>query len=331
MVMPHDKLAKAVFSQLEHAKAELSSVLPAAVVEKIDWSTLVLVSGEFVDPSLAHLNTDLLYTVRLGSRTACIYVLLEHMSTVERMMPFRLLRYMTKIWSRFEQDNPGKPLPLIIPVVLHHSDKGWTAPVRFGELFEVDDVLRSVVSPFVPDFGFVLDDLTKVDDEALRARAVSELVRLTLLVLQRCRDADDPVGILRPWMDTIVAVLTAPNGVEALSAVAGYIMEASEGRPEELGAFFRELGPKAEEAYVTAAEKLTAQVRAKALEQGRAEGRAEGEAKGQATMLLKQLGLRFGPLSDQVRARVQSAGPDELDRWAEKVLSAATLEELLDA
>ena len=316
MVMPHDKLAKAVFSQLEHAKAELSSVLPAAIVSKIDWSTLVLVSGEFVDPSLTHLHTDLLYTVRIGSRSACIYVLLEHMSTVERTMSFRLLRYMTRVWSRFEQDNPGKPLPVIIPVVLHHSDAGWTAPTQFGELFDVGEELRSVMSPFVPDFKFVLDDLSKVDDEALRARAVTELVRLTLLVLQRCRDAEDPVSVLRPWMSTMVAVLTAPNGVEALSAVAGYIMEASEGRPEELGAFFRELGPRAEEAYVTAAEKLTAQVRAKAL------------VEGQATLLLKQIALRFGPLSEQARARVLSAEPNELDRWGEKVLSASTLDEL---
>jgi hypothetical protein len=251
------------------------------------------------------------------------------MSTVERAMPFRLLRYMTRIWARFEQDSPGEPLPLIVPVVLHHSDKGWTAPTRFGELFEVDDELRDAISPFVPDFGFVLDDLSKVDDEALRTRAVTELVRLTLVVLQRCRDAQDPVGILRPWMSTLVAVLTAPNGVEALSAVAGYIIEASEGRPEDLGAFFRELGPKAEEAYVTAAEKLTAQVRAKALAEGEAKGRVEGRTEGQAALLLKQLGLRFGPLSDQVRARVRAAGPDELDRWAEKVLSATTLEELL--
>jgi predicted transposase/invertase (TIGR01784 family) len=330
MAMPHDKLAKAVFSQLEHARAELCSVLPTSIVEKADWSTLVLVSGEFVDPSLAHLHTDLLYTVNIGSKTACIYVLLEHMSTVERTMPLRLLQYMTKIWSRFERDNPGKPLPLIIPVVLHHSSTGWTAPTQFGDLFDVGE-LRSVASQFVPDFSFVLDDLTMVDDEALRARAVTELVRLTLLVLQRCRDSEDPVTILRPWMSTMVAVLTAPKGVEALSAVVGYIMEASEGRPEELGAFFRELGPKAEEAYVTAAEKLTAQARAKALEQGRAEGEAKGRTEGQAAVLLKQLGLRFGPLSEQVRARVQSAGPDELDCWAEKVLSASTLEDLFGA
>src|SRR6187397_144791 len=99
MSTPHDRLAKAVFSQLEHARAELSAVLPAALVERMDWSTLELLSGEFVDPALKHLHTDLLYTVHVAGGEACIYVLLEHMSTVERTMVLRLLRYMTRVWE----------------------------------------------------------------------------------------------------------------------------------------------------------------------------------------------------------------------------------------
>jgi predicted transposase/invertase (TIGR01784 family) len=322
MSTPHDRLAKAVFSQLEHARSELSAVLPAALVERMDWSTLELLSGEFVDPALKHLHTDLLYTVRVAGRDACIYVLLEHMSTVERTMVLRLLRYMTRVWERFEQDRKGEPLPVIIPVVLHHSEAGWTAPTRFRELLAVEPELSDVVAPFVPDFGFVLDDLSVLDDEALRGRAVTELVRLALVALQRCRGAADPVGVLRPWMSTMVAVLTAPRGVEALSAVARYIMEVSEGSAEELRALFRELGPAAEEAHVpTIAEKIAAE----ALAQGLAKGRAEG----QATLLLKQMTLRFGALPEWVVARVRSATVDELERWAERVLVATTLDDVL--
>ncbi len=128
MQTPHDKLAKTVLSQLEHARSELSCILPTAIVEKVDWDTLTLVSSEFVDPELAHMQSDLLYTARIGGQPACIYLLMEHMSTVERTMALRLLRYMTQIWERFEHDDPKKPLPMIIPVVLHHSDNGWTAP-----------------------------------------------------------------------------------------------------------------------------------------------------------------------------------------------------------
>ena len=103
-------------------------MLPSALVECVDWSTLDLVSGEFVDPQLAHLQSDLLYTVQVDGVHACIYVLLEHQSTVDRYMPLRLLRYRTRIWDRFAQDRAGDLLPVIIPVVLHHSHSGWTAP-----------------------------------------------------------------------------------------------------------------------------------------------------------------------------------------------------------
>jgi hypothetical protein len=57
--------------------------------------------------------------------------------------------------------------------------------------------------------------------------------------------------------------------------------------------------------------------------------RAEGEAKGRAELLLKLLGLRFGPPSAATRARVETATSDQLDAWAERVLTAQTLDDVL--
>ena len=59
------------------------------------------------------------------------------------------------------------------------------------------------------------------------------------------------------------------------------------------------------------------------------EAREEGEAKGRAEILLKQLGLRFGRLSDATQARVEAGTVAELDLWAARVLTAASLEEVL--
>jgi hypothetical protein len=56
---------------------------------------------------------------------------------------------------------------------------------------------------------------------------------------------------------------------------------------------------------------------------------AEGKAEGRAGLLIKLLQLKFGPLSESVVSRVQSAEIDELDRWGELVLSAQSLEEVL--
>lgn len=66
-------------------------------------------------------------------------------------------------------------------------------------------------------------------------------------------------------------------------------------------------------------------------EEGKAEGKAEGVAEGRAEILIKLLGLRFGALPPGAEARIRSAGIDELDRLAARVLTAQTLEDVFAA
>lgn len=61
----------------------------------------------------------------------------------------------------------------------------------------------------------------------------------------------------------------------------------------------------------------------------RIEGEAKGEVKGKAKLLLELLELRFGPPSAATQARLETATPEELDTFAERVLSAKTLQEVL--
>jgi predicted transposase/invertase (TIGR01784 family) len=56
---------------------------------------------------------------------------------------------------------------------------------------------------------------------------------------------------------------------------------------------------------------------------------AEAEAKGEARVVLKLLGLRFGPPSAATRTCVEAATLEQLDAWAERVLTAQTLDEVL--
>ncbi len=64
-------------------------------------------------------------------------------------------------------------------------------------------------------------------------------------------------------------------------------------------------------------------------EQGREEGRQEGIQRGEARILTAQLSLRFGELPATVHQRIEAADADTLLRWSERVLTAATLDEIL--
>jgi hypothetical protein len=55
------------------------------------------------------------------------------------------------------------------------------------------------------------------------------------------------------------------------------------------------------------------------------EGREAGQKKGEVTMPVRVLELRFGPLDETTRAKLDGADADTLRRWGERVLTASTL------
>lgn len=77
---PHDGLFKRIFKDPVHAAGILRSVLPAELVAQLDFSTLELEPGSFIDQHLAERHTDLLFKIRLGTQQV-LFALLEHQST----------------------------------------------------------------------------------------------------------------------------------------------------------------------------------------------------------------------------------------------------------
>jgi hypothetical protein len=102
--------------------------LLADVARRIDWSALRPLPESFIGPELGELRADLVFSVTLDRRDAYLYVLLEHQSRSDRLMPLRILRYMIRIWDEHLRAHPDAVLlPPIVPIVVHHSAKGWKA------------------------------------------------------------------------------------------------------------------------------------------------------------------------------------------------------------
>jgi predicted transposase/invertase (TIGR01784 family) len=323
---PHDALFKAVLGQPEHARGALRSVVPAAVAEAFDWTTLARCPGSVVDPVLTERHTDLLFSVawRDGG-DALVYLLFEHQSTPDGVMAFRLLRYLVRVWERWLVDHPrAKALPVIVPVVLYHGAEPWSVPVAFDALFDIPDAVRPAIAAHVVRFTYLMDDLSKVPDAQLRARAMTALARLVEACFKHARTRADLIDVLAGWADVVRDVVSAPNGLEALTLVMRYILVVNDHvEPEELQAFLeRVVGPDTKDTIMTAGERLIQ----KGVEQGILQGIQQGERK----LLLRQLRQRFGNQVDaNVEARIATASPEQVDTWAQRVLSVTTLTELL--
>lgn len=71
---------------------------------------------------------------------------------------------------------------------------------------------------------------------------------------------------------------------------------------------------------------LTERLLNEGLEKGMQKGRQEGEV----SMMARQLTRRFGPLDEAILQRLQQADSVDLERWADNILDARTLDEVFD-
>jgi putative YhgA-like transposase len=242
-------------------------------------------------------------------------VLFEHQSSSDPWMPLRLLRYMVRIWEHWLEDHEdAKVLPAIVPVVLYHGDERWSAPRAFDAVLDVPEAVRPVLAEHLVRFAYVLDNLSEVPDDWLRAR--DPVTAFVDLCLKHARRGALFVEILSGSGDLMREARRTHGGREALQFVVSYIFTVNDAKHRQAltAVLERESGPEAKDIIMTIAEQFIEQ----------------GIQQGERGALLRLLRKRFGAqVNDDTERRVAAASPEQIALWLERVLSAATLAELL--
>ena len=319
---PHDALFRALVSSPARAGALLMEYLPEPVAGLLDPETPPeAVEGSFVDADAARTQCDALFRVRLRTgHDARIYVLLEHKSGVDAATPLQILKYMVNIWQReIEGGTARDRLPPIVPLVFFHGRGRWTAARSVIEMIDAPEE----IAPLLRDFAYVLHDLGEI--EPLRLSAMPD-VRAGLLALRAVHFEEVPGDLL----DLITGGPVAGSAYER--HIIRYVVEGMNLTPALLEASLRRTQPDRWETLMgTVAEAWIEQGRAEGIAQGIEKGLAEGRAGALEELLLRQLELRFGALPEVARERVGVASSAELEAWAEAVLTADSLDEVLRA
>jgi predicted transposase YdaD len=314
---PRDALFRRVFGKPANAASELRSVLPPELAERLDMDGLTAVNGSFVDANLRWRHSDVLLATSLEGRDALVYVLVEHQSKTDPLMPWRMLRYMVRIWDRHLAEQPDATrLPLIIPVVVHEGRRPWRASAELSDVIDVDRA--TAAAEFVPRFRFLLDDLARIDPGELhavllRGRPLTPMAAAALFFLQGQRLGFDVADLLEQALDTLREVLAGADGRDDLETILTYSYRVGdETSADRLRQVVTWLGPEAERAYMTIADMIE----------------DRGRTKGLAEALVRLLTLRFGPLPDSVRARLDAAAVEQLSAWFERAVDAPSLDEV---
>ncbi|EMX0440029.1 Rpn family recombination-promoting nuclease/putative transposase, partial [Salmonella enterica] len=134
---PHDATFRQFLTQPDIARDFMELHLPAELRAICDLSTLKLESGSFVEEDLRQYFSDILYSLKTTAGDGYIHVLVEHQSTPDKHMAFRLIRYAVAAMQRHLEAG-HKKLPLMIPV-LFCAGKRSPYPYSTRWLDEFDD------------------------------------------------------------------------------------------------------------------------------------------------------------------------------------------------
>ncbi|HDU1554384.1 TPA: Rpn family recombination-promoting nuclease/putative transposase, partial [Klebsiella pneumoniae] len=116
---PHDATFRQFLTQPEIARDFMDIHLPAELRAICDLSTLKLESGSFVEDDLRQYFSDVLYSLKTtDGANGYVHVLIEHQSSPDKHMAFRLIRYAVAAMQR-HLDAGHKKLPLVIPVLFY--------------------------------------------------------------------------------------------------------------------------------------------------------------------------------------------------------------------
>ncbi|EAW0946153.1 Rpn family recombination-promoting nuclease/putative transposase [Salmonella enterica] len=209
----HDGLFKLFLREPATARDFLAAHLPQDIRARVRLDTLKLEPGSFVDQKLRELHSDVLYSVETAEGDAgYIYCLVEHQSTADRMMAWRMMRYsMAVMDSHLKKGN--ETLPVVVPLLFY---QGTVRPYPYStdwiDCFDSPALAREIYSRPWP-----LVDVSVMEDSDLQSHRRMALLEL----VQRDIRHRDAASLLR---DVVQLIRLAGNTREQVEAVLCYII-----------------------------------------------------------------------------------------------------------
>lgn len=261
-----------------------------------DLQTLKLESDSFIEENLRAYYSDVLWSVNTTEGNGYIYVVIEHQSTPDAHMAFRLMRYAVAAMQK-HLDAGHQQLPLVVPMLFYHGAK---SPYPYS-LCWLDEFANPKLARQVYAAAFPLVNITVIpDDEIVQHRRMALLELIQKHIRQR-----DLMGLVEQIVSLLLTGVTNDSQIKTLF---NYILQT--GDAPRFSEFIRgvaERSPQHKEHLMTIADRL----HEAGFQKGWLEGLQEGQQKGKQEG--KQEGLIEGQRTEALRiARTMLADGTDL-------------------
>ena len=258
----HDAIFKKFMGDLAVARVFLEKHVPASLRPLLNFNTLTPCPGSFVETNLRHRFSDLLYSVQTPQGEGYIYCLLEHQSSPEKLMAFRLMRYSLAAMQQ-HLDNGHAQLPLVIPLMFYH---GCRSPYPYTnnwlDCFSDPQIARQIYCQ-----PFPVIDITVIPDHEIMTHgniALLELVQKHIRARDMTAVLEDIASLINRW----------PLSIDLLKSLLTYLCQT--GNAQDVKVFISKLqylSPAYQEEIMTIAQQLEALGKREGMFKGMKEGR----------------------------------------------------------
>ncbi|MBI1927808.1 Rpn family recombination-promoting nuclease/putative transposase [Candidatus Poribacteria bacterium] len=162
------------------------------LAQRLDFDRVEHIPTSFIPDNLRQQESDLLFRVPFldphtqQGREVWIYLLIEHQSTPDLSMGFRILFYMTQVWDMqrrqwLKEDKPVGQWRFapILPTLFYTGERKWDEPITITTLMDLPAELR----PFTPQHEVLRFDLKRRSKGSLTS--TGQAVGWALSVLQQ--------------------------------------------------------------------------------------------------------------------------------------------------
>jgi len=324
---PHDRVFKGAIADIRVARDFFEHYLPKTVKDLVDLDTLEVYPNSHVGKSLNLLLLDMLFKVNFINQKDydCLYLLVEHRSSVKKIMSFSILQYMVAVWNEHlkKTKKNKKNLPLIMPIIFYHGEQKFTGGRDIRELIKAPPELIEQIL-FKPCH---LIDTRRISDESLQE---CEWDGAWVYLLKHIYDKDF-LSAIGPFLE-MSKTLCQKGAIELVELLLTYLIEvAKTEQPIKLKKTIVEgLSTTMGENMGTLAEHFKQEGIQEGIQKGVQIGREEGVQTGELAVLLRQLHLKFGVIPPYYKKRIEQGDAKQLLIWCDRILDAKKIEDLFE-
>ncbi len=315
----HDKTFINCMTDKQVAQQFFIQYLPKKILELTCLNDLMLQKNTYIDKKLRKSVTDIVYGAQIAGKIGYFYVLVEHKSAAEQLMPLQVMRYMLAIMHDHTKQYKTKELPLVYPLIFYHGlESPYPYARALGELFPkayAETGLSFLTQPMQ------IIDVGQIPDEAFREYAWSGLMSFVM----KHRSTQELVNYLEDMRDAFYDIAIA-DGYDYYKILLEYIFHlSSPDQYDQILKVLHRMDKKVGEITMTAWDVLMSKGVAKGMEEGIERGRQAGLEIGMQKGM--QEGIEKGR-QDGIVKGMQASREQLARRMLEKGINLETVTEI---